>query len=80
MLVVGGLVDFSSTTVAIVSGACNVLELASPLRAVDRSGASLTAVVEMSLATVAAGSIGIVDAIIFAAEKGKMLSIDAQAR
>lgn len=57
VVVVMGLLDFSSVADAIVSGAGNVLELASPPRAVDIGGASFTAVVWVSLAIVAAVAI-----------------------
>lgn len=55
--VVGWLPDFSSVLDAIVSGSGKVLEPASLPRAVDISGASFTAVVEMSLGMVAAVAI-----------------------
>lgn len=59
-----GIVDFSS--VAIVSEAGGVFELASPTNSVDNSGASLTAIEDMSLAAAASGFSAVVDVIILA--------------
>lgn len=63
----GNVGDFSSVVVildAIVPEAGNVLELASPPRAVDNRGAPFTAVVEISLVAVAEGSIATVEDIV----------------
>jgi len=68
VVAVVGLPDFSSVLDAIVSG---VLELASPPRDVDISGASFTAAVEMSLEMVAAAAIFITVCVPFRQEDEK---------